>query len=994
MSVCAPCKMRQLARIGRPLAIAGPRSSRHGIHPLRLPSSPLTDGGSSRCSPLRPSRIDRRLFATTASRHDEKTPDPHSAGGSSQNPAAPAPTAEEIDTVVRQARQTFGDTLPRNFLSPEEYRQYERLYGPPLRETRPEDIGFRVPSDDAGDADYGGRYEAEARGEEDMLLEGDEGEVGAEGEGAGDGFVGELRDVVARLGQGDEQLEAAMQQVSPELLRELERRLMEPDEVGEEEAAEGDESSKIDGLQQDQEVGDMDYLSVIANNQREFDTLVKLRKDFERAAAEAQEGRDKAAEDVDEDDALSQEDQEESLDVFSAADNFDDDFASISVDDPASSLLYPPRERVERGHPYTRSGRFRTFPSTLQLPRATFVDPLARVLSDRGAGTRALKEAAEKAFGGPGLPDGPTSPPPTVLGRLQGGAQSLGGRQAGWGAPGLVQATHYHVGELEADAYVATVLPGMYASAMSALVEVRKRLGADWLRGLLKRRDSAGVAGPRVLDVGAGGAGLAAWRDVAQAEWASMHEGADGNEATARKDQRHLPPMPKGRSTVVVGSDTLRHRVSRFLQDTTFLPRLPDYVHSARHPSELDSGTALPRPRKAFDVIIASHQLLAQPEGHRRRAALSSLWALLEPRGGLLLLTEKGSPLGFEAVAEARADLLKEFIVSPGGSATPAAGEETDAARPGHQRTREPGLLVAPCTNHDPVCPLYKMPGRSQGRKDFCRFSQRYMKPMFQQKILLGATAHSSHADVEFSFVAVQRGGGTDLKAEESVVDGDLEEPTGADETSLPFRQGPAAADLAFAGYGRGKHEEPGAVAEWETDEGDSTTPVEVAGELEAASDVADVADLAPSPPPTPTPSPYPAPLPWQQPHALSLPRVLLPPMKRRGHVILDVCTPAATLERWVVPKSWGRQAYRDARKSQWGDLWALGAKTRLPRNSRVGVTAEKEGRRERKARGKKERKEGRRAAQEGMEEEEEEEEMAKLIQMPGVREMLRKTGM
>ena len=75
-----------------------------------------------------------------------------------------------------------------------------------------------------------------------------------------------------------------------------------------------------------------------------------------------------------------------------------------------------------------------------------------------------------------------------------------------------------------------------------------------------------------------------------------------------------------------------------------------------------------------------------------------------------------------------------------------------------------------------------------------------------------------------------------------------------------------------------------------------------------------------------------PAPLPV---HAL--PRVLAPPLKRHRHVVLDVCTPAAALERWTVPKSLGRQAYRDARKAQWGDLWALGAKTRVARVARAG---------------------------------------------------------
>ena len=47
-----------------------------------------------------------------------------------------------IESIVRQARQTFGETLPKDYLSTEEYVLYERLYGPPLRETRPDDLEY------------------------------------------------------------------------------------------------------------------------------------------------------------------------------------------------------------------------------------------------------------------------------------------------------------------------------------------------------------------------------------------------------------------------------------------------------------------------------------------------------------------------------------------------------------------------------------------------------------------------------------------------------------------------------------------------------------------------------------------------------------------------------------------------------------------------------------------------------------------------------------
>ncbi|KAL8968169.1 MAG: hypothetical protein Q9183_002588, partial [Haloplaca sp. 2 TL-2023] len=49
---------------------------------------------------------------------------------------------QQIAHTVTKTRQTFGDTLPEGFLSNEEYKVYERLYGPPAGVTRPQDVGL------------------------------------------------------------------------------------------------------------------------------------------------------------------------------------------------------------------------------------------------------------------------------------------------------------------------------------------------------------------------------------------------------------------------------------------------------------------------------------------------------------------------------------------------------------------------------------------------------------------------------------------------------------------------------------------------------------------------------------------------------------------------------------------------------------------------------------------------------------------------------------
>jgi hypothetical protein len=51
-------------------------------------------------------------------------------------------SSEQIEAVVMQARQTFGETLPKDYLSTEEYAVYERLYGPPVRETNADDLEY------------------------------------------------------------------------------------------------------------------------------------------------------------------------------------------------------------------------------------------------------------------------------------------------------------------------------------------------------------------------------------------------------------------------------------------------------------------------------------------------------------------------------------------------------------------------------------------------------------------------------------------------------------------------------------------------------------------------------------------------------------------------------------------------------------------------------------------------------------------------------------
>ncbi|KAI1089494.1 Rsm22-domain-containing protein [Rostrohypoxylon terebratum] len=655
----------------------------------------------------------------------------------------------DIEITVRQAKRTFGDTLPKDYLNEEEYKLYERLYGAPLRETRPEDVAIPTPEIQAGILPRDPSQKVLLRESEDGTIE---------------EFVYESNVLTSDLEEPENATDLASIEAA-----ELERL---PSEAG------------------------LTHINAVAKNEREYNTLLRLQKDFENSLIRAAQEDEAEEEEPMEEEEVEEEDEE-------------------YEDEPDARFQYS----TSRIHKYTRMGEWGTYPSTLQLPKKDFVDPIGQLLTRTDI--KHIKNTAEEVFGGAGLPHSVATP--------------LSKRNVPQN-PVALAAGHPKMSNIEADAYIATNLPGMYASVMGILVEVRKRLGSEWISKLISRNNGEG---PRMLDVGAGGAGLAAWEQVLQAEWELMAEGG--------KRPDHGPP---GKKTVVVGSETLRQRISRFLHNTTFLPRLPDYLHSGEQSNQLDAS-GNPMPRKKFDIIIASHLLMPLKKDFQRKAMLDNLWEFLSPEGGVLILMEKGHPRGFEAVADVRSRMLKEFIIAPGSR--PVEPIELEP-----QRVREEGRIIAPCTNHK-ACPMYLTPGLSSGRKDFCHFNQRYIRPPFLQKVL--GSAHRNHEDINFSFVAIQRGTLPDMEA--VTTSGHPED----------------VSDRAFKGYEKAK----------------------------------------------------------EQPDPMTLPRNILPPLKRRGHVTLDLCTPNGKIERWVVPRSFSRAAYHDARKAQWGDLWALGAKTRTPRNVRLG---------------------------------------------------------
>ncbi|CAO1629484.1 unnamed protein product [Sympodiomycopsis kandeliae] len=53
-----------------------------------------------------------------------------------------------------------------------------------------------------------------------------------------------------------------------------------------------------------------------------------------------------------------------------------------------------------------------------------------------------------------------------------------------------------------------------------------------------------------------------------------------------------------------------------------------------------------------------------------------------------------------------------------------------------------------------------------------------------------------------------------------------------------------------------------------------------------------------------------------------SLPRILLPPMKKGGHVTFDACHSNGSIQRYTIARSSGKQPYQEVRKASWSDTW------------------------------------------------------------------------
>ncbi|RDB29432.1 Rsm22-cox11 tandem protein 2, mitochondrial [Hypsizygus marmoreus] len=266
-------------------------------------------------------------------------------------------------------------------------------------------------------------------------------------------------------------------------------------------------------------------------------------------------------------------------------------------------------------------------------------------------------------------------------------------------------------------------------------------------------------------------------------------------------------------------------------------------------------------------VALSAFMLTSLPTPLARKTMVKEMW---ESGANLIVLIDHNTTAGFEAIAEAREYLLN---VGRKESHDPEAVEWP--IRGSH--------VVAPCP-HDHVCPLHH-PGST---RLVCGFAQRIQRPSFVRK-----TKHSGvgHEDIEYSYVVIRRGPRPSTAITNFGRVGEVGRRALDKEAQLQV----PVKELKL----HSEHEDALGTAVEETLAAE--TPInELEGDPKSHAELQEALRQ----------------------EAFSWPRLVFPPLKKSGHVILDSCTAEGKIMRLTIPRSQGKQEYYDARKSSWGDLF------------------------------------------------------------------------
>ncbi|KAI0035111.1 mitochondrial small ribosomal subunit Rsm22-domain-containing protein [Vararia minispora EC-137] len=245
-----------------------------------------------------------------------------------------------------------------------------------------------------------------------------------------------------------------------------------------------------------------------------------------------------------------------------------------------------------------------------------------------------------------------------------------------------------------------------------------------------------------------------------------------------------------------------------------------------------------------------------------RKKVLKSMW---ESGADVMVLIDHSTPTGFNHIIEAREYLLN-------------LGKREAADDPESHGQIVGAHVLAPCP-HDGDCPIFHDPASA---RLVCGFKQRMQRPGFVRY-----TKHSGvgHEDMGYSYVVIRRGPRPEQVSTNTGRVGGVGRAAEAAATGRPMVELEPHADSTPESVERGE-------------------PVEIAASDQEAYELNEEMREK------------------LQHEAFQWPRLVFPPLKRSGHMILDVCSAEGKILRTTIPKSQGKQPYYDARKAEWGDIF------------------------------------------------------------------------
>ncbi|KAF7347457.1 3-methyl-2-oxobutanoate hydroxymethyltransferase [Mycena venus] len=335
----------------------------------------------------------------------------------------------------------------------------------------------------------------------------------------------------------------------------------------------------------------------------------------------------------------------------------------------------------------------------------------------------------------------------------------------------------------------------------------------------------------------------------------------------------HVSEEHKEVVDLIVSNTTVRHYLGidkreglvmvgkRLLRDIDTGPMRVSWHKSFRE------DDAIPRSEGHYTVALSAFMLSSLTTHVARKALIKEMWS---SGAHVLVIIDHNTKEGFASIAEAR-----DYLLNVGRKEFNDPEADNWDIRGSH--------VVAPCP-HDGHCPLH-FPGDI---KLVCGFSQRLQRPSFVR-----LTKHSGkgHEDMGYSYVVIRRGPrpnnpGTEVgrvgRIGLTALEKELESQTPVKELVLhsEFESVPPATQFDSV------------VEDLEENRviDEPVTPAALNAALRL--------------------------------EAYHWPRLVFPPLKKSGHIILDGCTPEGKIMRMTVPKSQGKQPFYDARKSNWGDIF------------------------------------------------------------------------